>query len=98
MGKDPCRRKLMFGVLSADVACKQDKAAQTPSSLSQRCRTGGPCDRGVGLDMDLASFGRETRKFLEQRLCISELIAARPSQRSEERRVGKEWRSRWLSY
>ena len=70
----------MFGVLSADVACKQDNAAQTPRSLFQGCCTAGPCDRGVGLDMDLASFSRERGKFLEYRLCIAELEAGRPSQ------------------
>ena len=70
----------MVGVLSADVAREQDKAVQTPRSLLQGCRTAGLCDRRIGLDMDLASFGSETRKFPEQDLCISELVAARPAQ------------------
>src|SRR5215469_16682130 len=65
IAKDPCRRKLMFGILSADVVCKQDKAAQTSRSLFQGRCTAGPCDRGVGLDVDLTSFSRETCKFLE---------------------------------
>src|SRR5213593_3627381 len=80
MSKNPFRRNLMFSVLSADVACKQDEAAQTPRSLLQGCRAARPCNSRVVLDMDFSSFGCETRKPPEQHLCIAELEASRPSQ------------------
>src|SRR2546422_7789855 len=35
MSKDPVRRNFMCGVLSADVACKQDVTIQAPRSLFQ---------------------------------------------------------------
>src|SRR2546429_6441493 len=63
-----------------DVAVTGVQTCALPISLLLGCRTASPCDRRIGLDMDLASLGRETRKFLEQDFCISELIAARPSQ------------------
>jgi hypothetical protein len=35
VSKDPVRRDFMRGVLSADVACKQDETIQAPGSLFQ---------------------------------------------------------------
>src|SRR5260370_42666987 len=80
MCKNPGRRNLMVGVLSADVVSKQDEGVQTARSLFQGWPTSGPCDCCIGLDVDIASFCRKIRKLLEQRFCISQLKASRPSQ------------------
>ena len=69
MSKDPVRRNLMFDLLSADVACKQDEAVQTTRSLFQYDPgtpvplfltriVGGGSDSGLSAEYDVAPDGR----------------------------------------
>src|SRR2546429_7461005 len=45
-----------------------------------------------------ASFHRNREKYLDLRAHLASVIVSRPTERSEERRVGKECRSRWSPY
>src|SRR2546422_260748 len=72
----------------------------SPTTHPQR-EAGDGLGRGVGLDgesNEIADFVHEGQKRIARRVLRRRPQLLRPLERSEERRVGKECRSRWSPY